>query len=90
MATKAELVDRVLELEKLLASMTGDVVDAVQGNTDEVIIVRDPEISGGVLLTAPNGVIIVSAEDWMDAVCRVSVGGNNHINQGIVRRLHLG
>ncbi|KKM94123.1 hypothetical protein LCGC14_1201410 [marine sediment metagenome] len=80
-------IERIEELSNQITSAIGDVSHE---NTDQVFINRDPEIPGGVLLIAPTGVIIVSADDWIDAVCRVSVGGANGENQALVRKVHLG
>ena len=82
MVTKAELIERGLELESQLVPTVEDVTD--------LLFIRDPEIPGGVLIGTFPGIVVLSAEDWMNAVCKVSVGGNNSANQAIVRNLHLG
>ncbi|KKM27079.1 hypothetical protein LCGC14_1578370 [marine sediment metagenome] len=51
---------------------------------------RDPAIPGGVLLATLGGVVPISAEDWINIVGRVSVGGNNGENHALVRKVHLG
>ena len=78
------LKKQVQQLNKELAGMYPDEENG------SVKFVRSREQLNSVIVVTPRGRFIVSATDWVEAICIVSAGGNNGENQAAIRKVHLG
>ena len=81
---------KILELEGNIKNLATQWVDSLPTEKSVVKFARDREQLNSVILITESGRFVVPADQWIEAVGKVSVGGNNGENQAIIRKLHLG
>ena len=92
MATKAELVEQVIKAEARIAELHQEIAerqaswDAIVVGTGKGSVNKAADGGGTVVLQAG----LITANEWIDAVARVSVGGANGENLAAIRHVHLG
>ena len=94
MATLREVIaekDNLIDLlNKGIVTLEAQRENSLPTENSGVSFARAPEQLNSVVLITTHGRYVVPADRWMEAVGRVSVGGNNGVNQAIIRKLHLG